>query len=758
MYTVETENTSENGPKELTLKKKLFLYFFKSRQYIEFKWIKTKEYFFKFSDSSLFYILIFSLFLWATQKLLAHFGVELKQDQLSTIGLSIAGIIGASIAIIFSFSTFILQSTADLFSTRYLDKFIQDKKEKYIFWLLVILTIFSIVIPLILKYSVLETLITVLFIAFLLIYSLYKELRQRVNPETTLTKIRNDAVIQLSKVNKELKRHANIQDKIFEYDETSRSLSVAVQYKSNYNWNVSILENVKHLYEIGLRLLSKNEINSFNLTLRYIYDIYVHHLSLRNRHIMRVPASLWGTYTFEDEGFTTGILEYLESISNRIIAEKRKENIYFLLNIYEDLIINSSALKYADKNIGAQGENPILSLILSYYIGFVEKLIVSKERDWIWESIRSTSKISNTLLKNDYNYFNYSQLTQVIDKLITTCLLDPEKESLVKEIVNIYFNQIRIAWEKYPNNEIFWKDLFKNLKKSVIALSLVGGINLSISDLHIGFHEWLVNVINSIFKLEDKEKQNEFKDAYIKLLEKWSDYLLDIARDIGLENKHLGLPIIQSVQNNIRIIYGIKNRFNSNLDKLYATQFNILSWYFQKIEKVEESFLFNLEHVQETLLREISSNLSDKVFETKELSKLYIRLVEQHFEKVSVGHGYNHPRVIEKLIYIGLILTKHKIDTKNIIKLIDELNKKYLVLNKDYFELKSKEPRLMGPDEYQLCKEIHDLENDLFSYNSGMVMDIKQLLKEEITKDVWDSFISQIKHCEGIEYKTISHF
>jgi hypothetical protein len=132
--------------------------------------------------------------------------------------------------------------------------------------------------------------------------------------------------------------------------------------------------------------------------------------------------------------------------------------------------------------------------------------------------------------------------------------------------------------------------------------------------------------------------------------------------------------------------------------------------------------------------------------------------VQQHFEKVSIGYGYNHPRVIEKLLYIGLILTKYKIDTTDIISLIDELNKKYLVLNKDYFELKSKEPGLMGPDEYQLCKEIHDLENDLFSYNSGMLMDVKALLKSEITKDIWNSFISKIKYCEGVEYKTVRSF
>src|SRR3989344_4327379 len=248
---------------DLSLKQKCLLYFYKSKQWMYNHWLKIRSTLNIFIDSTLFYILVFS----------------------------IAGIIGASIAIIFSFSTFILQSTADLFSTQYLNKFIQDKKERYIFWTLVILTIASFLVPIFIQYSVIEILLSILFFAFLLIYSLYKELRKRINPETTLTKIRDDAIRQLEYANKELKKQAHIQNKIFEYEKESKNLSLAIQYKSNQNWNVLPLENIKYLYEIGLRLLSKNEINAFNRTLRYIHDVYLKHLALRNGHIIRVTAS-----------------------------------------------------------------------------------------------------------------------------------------------------------------------------------------------------------------------------------------------------------------------------------------------------------------------------------------------------------------------------------------------------------------------------------------------------------------------------------
>ena len=750
--------TKHNHLKDLSLKQKFFLYFYKSKQFIYQDWLSFKQRLSGLNDSFLLITLLFCIALFFIQRISNCSNIIISQEQLSNLGFAVAGIIGASIAIIFSFSTFILQSTADLFSTQYLNKFIQDKKEKFIFWTLVLLTIASFLTPLLINIFVMEILLSILFLAFLLIYSLYKELRKRINPETTLGKIRNDALYQIKRVNKELVKHANIQNKIFEYDEDSRNLSVAIQYKSSPDWNTLILEDVKHLYEIGLRLLSKNEINSFNLTLVYIRDIYLQHLEIRNGHIMRIPASFWGSYTFEDEGFTTKTLEYLESISNRIIQDKRKENIYFLLNIYENLISNTQHLVYADRNIGSQGENPILSLIIGYYIGLIDKLIQSKETDWIWESIESLSKVSNLLLSKEYDHFNYSQISQSVDRVILACITEKHQEAFLKEVVKIYFNQIKISWNKYSDNEIFWKDLFKNLKKSIVALSFTSGINLSISEIHIDFHEWMVNVINAIFDLEDKNEQEKLKDEYIKLLEKWSSFLLDLSRDIGLENKNIGLPLIQSVENNIRIIYAIKAKFNSDLSKIYKTQFNILSWYFEKTDKVDKSFLFNLEQIQETLLREIDRNLTKKIFNTKDAINLYVQLVKQHFEKASVGYGYNHPRIIEKLIHLGLILTKHKQDTKDIATLIDELNKKYLVLNKEYFEMKSKKPNLMDPDKYQLCKEISDLKNDLFSYNSGMVMGTKELLKQKIDKEVFNQFISQIEYCKGIEYTTISRF
>lgn len=541
---METDNKNK---KEFTRKQKLFLYFYKSKQYLISKWHIVKGKFKNFVDSFYFYLIVFAIFVFLLHKFLIYFNPAISKDILSNLAFATAGIVGASIAIIFSFSTFILQSTADLFSTQYLKRFIESPKEKIFFWLLVFLTITSALIPIFLNNYEVEILGSILFISLYLIYNLYSDTRKKINPEITLTKIKDDTIRQLEKVNKGLKKHAHIQNKIFQYEKENKDFSLDVQYKSNPNWHLIILENVKYLFEIGLRLLAKNEINSFNLTLRYIHDIYLKHLDLRSGYFIRMPASFLGTYTVDDEGFTAKILEYLQSIGDRIIQEKRKENVYFLLKIYESIIKYSLNLKYADKNLGAYKDNPLLNLVLAYYMGFIEKLLKSKENDWIWESVKSVSNVSNFVLQKTDNHFVCSQINQILNKISVSCLSE-NQETFLKELVNIYFNQIRIAWNRYERNDIFWKDLFKELKKSILLLSVsTSNLSLSISDLFINFHTWQVNAINWIFELEEKEKQKENLDKFVKLVERWSDFLLDFARDTGLENKQAGLPIIQFV-------------------------------------------------------------------------------------------------------------------------------------------------------------------------------------------------------------------
>ena len=416
-YTIiKIKESKEKTIEEYIILRKRFLLFFYNKQqqyfYIQDYLInKIKEFF----DSIYFYIIIISAIYYLISISLSHYDPELTRDNIYNFANTIAWIIWASIAIIFSFSTFILQSTADLFSTQYLNKFINNKKEKIFFLILVLLAVISFFIPVFLEgYLALKLLIIILLTAFLFIYILYRDLRKRINPEFTLKKIRQDWIKHLTKVNKTFIKKAKVQNRIFNHKNQEKEFSLDTQYKINLNWNKLTLENIKYLYEIWLRLLSKNEINSFNLSLKYIHDIYLKHLELRSKYFIRSPCILLLTHSFDDENFTNIILEYLQSIGDRIVKEKRKENIYFLLKTYESIINNSLNVEFADKEFDYHKSNPLLSLVLQYYKWFIEKICNSNENDWIFESIKSTSNISNFIVQKTDDYLVLNQINKIL--------------------------------------------------------------------------------------------------------------------------------------------------------------------------------------------------------------------------------------------------------------------------------------------------------------------------------------------------------
>lgn len=94
------KKTEKSG--DLSLKQKNLLYFYKSKQWIYNNWLKFRRTLNIFIDSTLFYILVFSVILFFIHKGLVFFRIAPSSEDLRGLGFAIAGIIGASIAIIFA--------------------------------------------------------------------------------------------------------------------------------------------------------------------------------------------------------------------------------------------------------------------------------------------------------------------------------------------------------------------------------------------------------------------------------------------------------------------------------------------------------------------------------------------------------------------------------------------------------------------------------------------------------------------------------
>ncbi|MDD2496258.1 MAG: hypothetical protein PHE29_13840, partial [Tissierellia bacterium] len=265
-----------------------------------------------------------------------------------------------------------------------------------------------------------------------------------INPETTLIKIRSKAILDLQKIKKAFSRSAKFQELANSYNEEEKSYLVEVQYKSYPSWKDNILVYVKQLYEIALRLLVKNEIESSKLAIKFIHDIYLKHLEMRSGSFIKIPAStLPMVYTFDDQNFTTSILEYLESYSNRIIQENRKENIVHLLQIYRSIFAYSLDIVYA-KNRTTDNNNPIAATILGYYEVFANKVIISSDINSIWELIKITKQIQKSILQKNDDPFLIERIDLVFEKISLHLNDNPEIEGrniFAVEVVQAYLDR-----------------------------------------------------------------------------------------------------------------------------------------------------------------------------------------------------------------------------------------------------------------------------------------------------------------------------
>lgn len=510
-------------------------------------------------------------------------------------------------------------------------------------------------------------------------------MRKRMHPETTLTVIKDDTIKQLELIKKDFIKSSKSQKKIFQYEsEQQKKMLLEVQYKQNQGRNKGVLNNVKYLYEIGLRLLSKNEIGSFNVVLDYIAEIYLKHLKLKNTFFIKEPIDFLGNTSIDDQNFSTTIFEYLQSISDRLILEKRKENILYLFKTYQSIILYTSTIKYIEiRQIHIDEYNPLLNLAVAYYSNFINKIIASKDADLIRESIQSTSKISNFLLQQTNEHLLYKNIIKILDQLLSSCL---NKEVFLNEITKIYFNWINISRDRYEDDDIFWNDLFEHLEKSILSLALASSdLSLSSNRIFIFFEERKIKIANISFKTP------ELTEKFFKFLKRWSNFLLNFARKIGLNDNKIGLPIIQSIESNLNILHCFDSSdLNVNLNEIYLLQFYVLSWYFEKVDAVENSFLINFEKVRYILLDQIDAACNNKRDFLDEIMKIYISLIKQHFEKCKDAYGYEQPRIIINLVSLGLLLQKYDRNTevKKVIKEVILLNKAYLKNHEQYLKIK----------------------------------------------------------------------
>ena len=76
-----------------------------------------------------------------------------------------------------------------------------------------------------------------------------------------------------------------------------------------------------------------------------------------------------------------------------------------MLKIYESILNYSLNIKYADKNLNAYKDNPLLNLILVYYRGFIEKLLSQRKTIGLKDQLNLYLMYQIFILQKTDSYF-----------------------------------------------------------------------------------------------------------------------------------------------------------------------------------------------------------------------------------------------------------------------------------------------------------------------------------------------------------------
>ena len=272
----------------------------------------------------------------------------LSVKEMSGAFLTVGAMIGGVLAIVFSLSLFGEQNAANLHLSRHFEIYAHGWREKFIYVLIVMITIFFLAtgiwfstnpphITPTLKFIAVTLFPLAVGVVFVLVDWQYEIIRTRTNPVNAIRILEKKAIDHLGKMHGIAKKMAKIIRAANR--EASEELALASVYISYLQPHLSIVDSrVELLLELSAKLSNRDEILTTNHALKAVHNVLAKYLELRKDSALTllspaVPLAL----TSDSENFIASSLERLNNVGEDFIEDGKTENARYLVNVYRSL-------------------------------------------------------------------------------------------------------------------------------------------------------------------------------------------------------------------------------------------------------------------------------------------------------------------------------------------------------------------------------------------------------------------------------------
>ncbi len=605
-------------------------------------------------------------------------GVNFTQDILSNYLVSAGAMTGGTIAIVFTISIFLIEKVADLYSSQYFEIYIHDWKEKFVYFIVILITIVLLggglyvgglpAISAKISSTVVVSSLFLIGLVFALIDWQYKNVRAKLSPAQAILFLENEGINFLKKLQYDAEKMAGI---IQASDESvSNEIALATAYNRFLQPFITNLDRqLENLVEISMKLADKQEIATTKRGLTGVHNLLAKFFEARKTSSLALPSGFaFLAIESDSQKFLTNNFERLNKAGEKLINEGKDEIATFIIDIYNSLAVRAKKINF----ISRQNENPILELIdsyLNFYIGFGER---AKNIEVVYQGSRVLGNIAEIAAEKGLEAPLHGLQKKLMEIAVFGLGL---KQTVIVDNCTVTF--LRIIGAVFKSTKIVrrhhFDDSLKNIATIAYYISFLiksGGLpndittRFSLSKGYDEFYTLLVGIVNHYSELTDVREKDNYRGDLIELFHELNMSLRKLSEDVKDCDSTLADSIgrLLFYVNNLIIDFFSWDDFkkdSSDLTTRLSWNIHLPYWFVHHAEKFDAGsmHLYTLtDSVAKTGIL-IAEKLQDKKLMTSCIDCLY-SITKESLKKSTGGYGYDEPRILEKACYLGILALK----------------------------------------------------------------------------------------------------
>lgn len=599
-----------------------------------------------------------------------------------TVLLSAAAMAGGIIAIVFSLSTFSLQNAADLFSSEFFERYAYGWKDKLTYWTIVGAVLFlfigAIAIdgPTALSPGHFDIALLVLLLAvaatFILVEWQYESVRKRVNPLYALQFLEDQSGKFLRRMHNAAVDAARLVK--IERADLPDEAAIARVYQVGLKAALGAFDRqLEVLSEVSIRLASKQDSFAAKRGFDGVARLLGDYLDTRKGSSLMLPTEIPLAFESDSSSLLRRTFERINAAGESFMTRGQSDIAAHLVGVYQVLAEKAGSIVF----LGApRNENPIFSDIQGYHRQYIDCAVRRKDLEVVFQSSRVLGLMAQWAVKHNLNFV----LSGVQKDLLYVAQVGILNRStyITQNCFDAWLNIIQQAFVAgYEPLEHEVGDALKNITATVILFNQATKAGLLASDFsdHLvlsrpydGLQSVIVAAVRGHEKLTDAERKRSYRRDLVGLFEELNRSLRTLSEQLrSCDSPAIG-PIGRLLFTSNRILIDLIGRpefadVRDELLKRLRWNVHLPYWFFHHSESVGGGIYHR--ELTESVVRTgifLLANGGDR--ETAEdCVDAISSIAKALLEKKATGHGFDEPRLMLGVCYLGILAQKHGMES-----------------------------------------------------------------------------------------------